>query len=60
MPTVTTDAPAAPTRGTADRIVAALDRHTLAIKLAGASAVDVHRDLGALARELEDPQQAMA
>lgn len=43
----------------AERIVAALDRHTLAIKLAGAYAADVHRDLGALARELEDPEQAM-
>ena len=47
-------------RAAAERIVTALDRHTLAIKLAGAYAADVHRDLGALARELEDPQQAMA
>jgi tetratricopeptide (TPR) repeat protein len=47
-------------RTAAERIVAALDRHTLAIKLAGAYAADVHRDLGALARELEDPERAMA
>jgi tetratricopeptide (TPR) repeat protein len=47
-------------RTAAERIVMALDRHTLAIKLAGAYAADVHRDLGALARELEDPERAMA
>ncbi len=47
-------------RAAAERIVTALDRHTLAIKLASAYAADVHRDLGALARELEDPQRAMA
>jgi tetratricopeptide (TPR) repeat protein len=47
-------------RTAAERIVTALDRHTLAIRLAGAYAADAHRDLGALARELEDPARAMA
>lgn len=40
----------------AERIVAALGRHTLAVKLAGAYAADLKRDLGVLAHELEqDP-----
>jgi transcriptional regulator with XRE-family HTH domain/tetratricopeptide (TPR) repeat protein len=43
----------------ARRIVAALDRHTLAVKLAGAYAADARRDLGALARELDDPGRAL-
>ena len=42
----------------AKRIVRALDRHTLAVKLAGAYAAHLHRDLVTLARELEDPQRA--
>ncbi|MBF6591307.1 MAG: tetratricopeptide repeat protein [Ktedonobacterales bacterium] len=44
----------------AERIVSVLGRHTLAIKLAGAYAADLHRDLGALAHELENPQRAIA
>jgi SIR2-like domain/NB-ARC domain len=43
-------------RSAAKRIVAALDRHTLAVKLAGAYAAELQRSLTALARELEtDP-----
>ena len=42
----------------AERIVRALDRHTLAVKLAGAYAAHLSRDLKTLARELEDPQRA--
>jgi excisionase family DNA binding protein len=42
----------------AKRIIKALDRHTLAVKLAGAYAAHLHRDLVTLARELEDPQRA--
>ena len=40
------------------RIVRALDRHTLAVRLAGAYAAHLSRDLKKLARELEDPQRA--
>ena len=40
----------------AKRIVRALDRHTLAVKLAGAYAAQLHRDLETLARELEEQQ----
>ncbi|HEX6818575.1 MAG TPA: tetratricopeptide repeat protein [Ktedonobacterales bacterium] len=40
------------------RIIAALGRHTLAVKLAGAYAADLRRDLVALARELENPARA--
>jgi tetratricopeptide (TPR) repeat protein/transcriptional regulator with XRE-family HTH domain len=47
-------------RAAAERIVAALGRHTLAVKLSAAYAYDAHRDLGALARELEDPARALA
>lgn len=43
----------------AERIVASLDRHTLAIKLAGMYAADVKRDLVTLATELEDPEQVL-
>lgn len=40
----------------AEQIVAALDRHTLAVKLAGAYAANVNRDLDKLAQELKkDP-----
>ncbi len=42
------------------RIVSALGRHTLAVKLAGAYAADLHRDLAGLARELENPARAIA
>lgn len=43
-------------RSAAARIVAALGRHTLAVKLAGMYAADVRPDLATLARELEsDP-----
>jgi tetratricopeptide (TPR) repeat protein len=46
-------------RGAAERIVTALGRHTLAVKLAGAYAADMRRDLGALAAEMENPQRAI-
>jgi tetratricopeptide (TPR) repeat protein len=46
-------------RAAAERIVAALGRHTLAVKLAGAYAADLHRDLTALAHELENPRRAI-
>jgi hypothetical protein len=42
------------------RIVTALGRHTLAVKLAGAYAADLARDLLTLASELENPQRAIA
>jgi tetratricopeptide (TPR) repeat protein len=44
-------------RDAALRIVRTLDRHTLAVKLAGASAA--RRDLAKLASELENPQRAL-
>jgi tetratricopeptide (TPR) repeat protein len=43
----------------AERIVAALGRHTLAVTLAGAYAGEAVRDMGKLAEQLEDPQQAL-
>jgi tetratricopeptide (TPR) repeat protein len=46
-------------RAAGERIVATLDRHTLAVKLAGAYAADGRRDLEVLARELEDPERAL-
>lgn len=47
-------------RVAAVRIVGILDRHTLAVKLAGAYAANVHRDLEEFARELEeDPLAAI-
>ena len=46
-------------RTAAMRIVEALGRHTLAVKLAGAYAAADSRDLGVLATELEEPQQAI-
>jgi tetratricopeptide (TPR) repeat protein len=46
-------------RRAAERIIVALDLHTLAIKLAGTYAANEHRDLGALADELENQQQAL-
>jgi tetratricopeptide (TPR) repeat protein len=42
------------------RILAALGRHTLAVKLAGAYAADMQRDLATFARELENPARAIA
>lgn len=42
-----------------EHIVQALDRHTLAVKLAGAYANDCKRDLQELSEELQDPQQAL-
>jgi tetratricopeptide (TPR) repeat protein len=42
-----------------EHIVVALDRHTFAVRLAGAYAADLHRDLASLARELENPQRAI-
>jgi tetratricopeptide (TPR) repeat protein len=42
-----------------ENIVKALDRHTLAVKLAGAYAMDCKRDLQKLSKELQDPQQAL-
>jgi tetratricopeptide (TPR) repeat protein/transcriptional regulator with XRE-family HTH domain len=47
-------------RTAAERIVTALGRHTLAVRLAAAYAYDARRDLGALAHELEDPDRALA
>ncbi|MFI5273174.1 MAG: tetratricopeptide repeat protein [Ktedonobacterales bacterium] len=44
----------------AEQIVRTLDRHTLAVKLAGAYAASERRDLGALARELADPERGLA
>jgi tetratricopeptide (TPR) repeat protein len=44
----------------AEQIVAALGRHTLAVRLAGAYAAAERRDLGALARELSNPTQGLA
>jgi tetratricopeptide (TPR) repeat protein len=46
-------------RAAAERIIAALGRHTLAVKLAGAYAADMRRDLDALAGEMENPQRAI-
>ncbi|HEX3272219.1 MAG TPA: tetratricopeptide repeat protein [Ktedonobacterales bacterium] len=46
-------------RAAAERIIAALGRHTLAVKLAGAYAADMKRDLDALADEMENPQRAI-
>ena len=46
-------------RAAAERIIAALGRHTLAVKLAGAYAADMRRDLAALAGEMENPQRAI-
>jgi tetratricopeptide (TPR) repeat protein len=46
-------------RAAAERIIAALGRHTLAVKLAGAYAADMRRDLDALADEMENPQRAI-
>jgi len=46
-------------RAAAERIIAALGRHTLAVKLAGAYATDMRRDLDALAGEMENPQRAI-
>jgi hypothetical protein len=46
-------------RAAAERIVAVLGRHTLACKLAGAYAADLHRDLATLAHELENPRRAI-
>jgi tetratricopeptide (TPR) repeat protein len=46
-------------RVAAERIIAALGRHTLAVKLAGAYAADMRRDLGAFADEMENPQRAI-
>lgn len=43
----------------AERIVRALERHTLALQLAGSYAAGVRRDLGELAKELEDPKEAL-
>ncbi len=40
-------------------IIKALDRHTLAVKLAGAYAFDCKRDLQVLRKELQDPRQAL-
>ncbi|HEV2238873.1 MAG TPA: NB-ARC domain-containing protein, partial [Ktedonobacterales bacterium] len=43
-------------RAAAERITSTLEYHTLAVKLAGSYAAETHRDLGALAGELErDP-----
>ena len=42
-----------------ESIVKALDRHTLAVKLAGAYAMDCNRNLQELNKELLDPQQAL-
>lgn len=42
-----------------ETIVRALDRHTLAVKLAAAYAMDYRRDLLELSEELQDPQQAL-
>ncbi|HEX6122043.1 MAG TPA: NB-ARC domain-containing protein, partial [Ktedonobacterales bacterium] len=47
-------------RAAAERIVTTLGRHTLAVKLAGAYAADLHRDLAALAHELENPRRAIS
>lgn len=44
----------------ASRIVKILGYHTLAVRLAGAYAADVRRDLATLARDFEDPERAMA
>ncbi len=46
-------------RAAAERIIAALGRYTLAVKLAGAYAADMRRDLDALADEMENPQRAI-
>jgi tetratricopeptide (TPR) repeat protein len=46
-------------RAAAERIITALGRHTLAVKLAGAYAADMRRDLDALADEMENPQRAI-
>jgi len=49
-----------PDRIAAERIVKALGRHTLTVRLAGAYAASLQRDLGALASELEDdPRRAL-
>jgi tetratricopeptide (TPR) repeat protein len=42
-----------------EKIVKVLERHTLAVKLAGAYAMDCTRDLLELSEELQDPQQAL-
>lgn len=41
------------------RIVMALERHSLAVRLAGSYAADVRRDLADLASDLENPQRAI-
>ena len=43
----------------AQQIILALDCHTLAVKLAGAYAADLNRDLVTLAEELENPAHAI-
>lgn len=43
----------------AERIVSTLDRHTLAVKLAGAYAAGLKRDLRVLANELENAEHAI-
>jgi len=48
-----------PERAAAERIVAALGWHALAVKLAAATAADTRRDLDAFARELGDPRHAL-
>jgi tetratricopeptide (TPR) repeat protein/transcriptional regulator with XRE-family HTH domain len=44
-------------RDTAERIIKALDRHTLAVKLSGIYAANLDRDLETLAEILENPQK---
>jgi tetratricopeptide (TPR) repeat protein len=46
-------------RADVKRIVEALGRHTLAVKLAAAYAREQHRSLDALARDLADPRRAL-
>ncbi|HUY78368.1 MAG TPA: tetratricopeptide repeat protein, partial [Ktedonobacterales bacterium] len=47
-------------RAAAERIVAALGQHTLAVKLAGAYAAAEQRDMGSLAQEFAAPAQGLA
>ncbi len=42
-----------------ERIINALECHTLAVRLAGAYAADLHKGLVTLAQELENPQRAI-
>lgn len=46
-------------RSAAERIVKALDYHTLAVKLSGFYAANLERDLEVLAETLENPQKAV-